>query len=406
VILFPVVAIPIVLLGRQMRRTSLKIAQTNADITSMLQEMFSGIPVIKAYGMESREVERFKKTVRHVLGFLKRTLRITVVQRPLIDVMGAVGIAMAVGYGYQYLEPDRFVAFIASLFILYEPIKKISKVNVTIQHSMACGERIFQILDEQPTIQNRSGAVPVKLPLQEIVFHQVSFAYRADTIVLNNINLRVKQGEVVALVGASGAGKTTLVNLIPRFYDVSAGALLINGRDVRDYEIASVRSQLGMVMQSTVLFNDTVASNITCGDPNADMREVRRAAEAARAGDFIIDLPDGYDTVIGERGVTLSGGQRQRLSIARAFFKNPPILILDEATSQLDTESERQIQGALEFLFASRTVFVIAHRLSTVTHADRIVVLERGRIVQTGTNKSLLAEGGMYKRLYNMQFQT
>ncbi|MBI4431505.1 MAG: ABC transporter ATP-binding protein [Candidatus Omnitrophica bacterium] len=406
VIVFPVVAVPIIMLGRQMRKTSMKIAQTNADIMSMLQEIFSGIQVIKAYTMEARQVERFDKNLGRVLAFVKRVLKITIVQRPLIEIMAGVGVAFAIAYGYRYLEPGRFVAFIASLFVLYEPVKKISKVHITIQHAMACGQRIFEVIDRKPTIQDRPGAVELKPPVKEIVFNQVSFAYRAERIVLNNINLHVKQGDVVALVGLSGAGKSTLVNLILRFYDVSAGELLINGRDIRDYTIQSLRQKIGIVTQDTVLFHESIASNIACGDPRARLDDVQRAARAARAHEFIKQLPQGYETVIGERGSTLSGGQCQRLSIARAFYQNAPILILDEATSQLDTESEKQIQEALESLFSGRTVFVIAHRLSTIKHADRIVVLENGKIVQTGTNDSLLSEGGIYKRLYDLQFHT
>jgi len=403
-IVFPVVALPIYMLGRQMRKTSMKIAQTNADIMSMLHEMFSGIQIIKAYTMEDRQVKRFDKNLNRVLSFVKRVLKITIVQRPLIDLMAAFGIAFSIAYGYRYLEPSRFVAFIASLFVLYEPVKKITKVHVTIQHAMACGQRIFEILDSKPSIQDSPSATELTPPIKQIVFNQVSFAYRADRIVLNNINHVVNPGSVIALVGPSGAGKSTFVNLILRFYDVSAGAVLINGKDIRSYTIESLRHQIGVVTQETVLFNESVASNISCGDSSARPEDIERAAKAARAHEFIVHLPQKYDTVIGERGHTLSGGQCQRLSIARAFYKNPPILILDEATSQLDTESEQQIQAALESLFSGRTVFVIAHRLSTITHADCIIVLQEGKIVQTGTNDSLLREGGIYRRLYDLQF--
>ncbi len=403
-IVFPVVALPIYMLGRKMRKTSMKIAQTNADIMSMLHEMFSGIQIIKAYTMEDRQVERFDKNLNRVLSFVKRVLKITIIQRPMIDIMAAFGIALSIAYGYRYLEPSRFVAFIASLFVLYEPVKKITKVHVTIQHAMACGQRIFEILDSKPSIQDSPSATELTPPIKQIVFNQVSFAYRADRIVLNNINQVVNPGSVIALVGPSGAGKSTFVNLILRFYDVSAGAVLVNGKDIRSYTIESLRRQIGVVTQETVLFNESVASNISCGDTNARHEDIEKAAKAARAHEFIVHLPQKYDTVIGERGQTLSGGQCQRLSIARAFYKNPPILILDEATSQLDSESEQQVQAALESLFSGRTVFVIAHRLSTIKHADCIIVLQDGKIVQTGTSDSLLREGGIYRRLYDLQF--
>lgn len=405
VFVFPLVIIPIAILGHRLRKLTKRMQERTADILSMMEETFTGIRVVKAFNMEQSEVEKFKRINKSVFDFFRKTIRVTIVQRPLIEIFGAVGAGLAIWFGYNNLPPDRFVAFIGSLFIFYEPLKKLSKVNSTIQQSIAAGNRIFEIMDQTPSIQSKPGARPLELPINSIQFDHIGMSYDGATEVLSGINLEVKAGEVLAIVGPSGSGKTSLVSLIPRFYDPIKGSIRMNGADIRDYDLKSLRNQIGIVTQETVLFNTTVMENIAYGRPSASLEEVRESAQAAFADDFIRQLSQGYGTIIGERGAKLSGGQRQRLSIARALLKNPPILILDEATSQLDTESEREVQKAIERLMEGRTVFVIAHRLSTVQNADRIIVLDMGEIVQEGNHASLLKEKGPYKRLHDLQFK-
>ncbi len=404
VVVFPLVIIPIAFLGRKLRKLTQRMQERTADILSVTEEIFSGIRVVKAFNMEQAEVDRFKRINKSVFDFLRKTIRVTIVQRPLIEIFGAVGAGLAIWFGYRNLPLDRFVAFIGVLIISYEPLKKLSKVNSTIQQSIAAGDRIFEIMDQTPTVLTKPGARSVELPICSIEFCDVALSYNSGKEVLSNIDLNVQVGKVLAIVGPSGAGKTSLVNLIPRFYDSTHGSIRINGTDIRDYNLKSLRDQIGIVAQETMLFNTTVMENIAYGRPKATLEEVIETAKAAFADEFIRALPQGYGTIIGEKGSKLSGGQRQRLSIARALLKNPPILILDEATSQLDTESEREVQKAVDLLMKGRTVFVIAHRLSTIQNANRIVVIERGQIAQIGNNTSLLQEGGPYKRLYDLQF--
>jgi subfamily B ATP-binding cassette protein MsbA len=403
-IIFPVVAVPIVILGRSLRRTTKLMQERAADITSFIGETLAGIHIVKAFNREEAEIRHFERVNRSVFDFFKKTIRITIIQRPLIEIMGAFGAAAAVWFAIDRLPSDRFGAFVISLFVFYEPLKKLSKVNSTIQQSLAAGGRIFEILDSVPSIQNTPDAEAFRDEIQTIRYRDVAFAYVPGKKVLSGINIEVRHGEVTALVGPSGSGKTTLVNLLLRFYDPTEGALEINGRDIRLFTVQSLRESIGVVSQDTILFNMTVGENIAYGKPDATQEEIVRAAEAAYADHFIRSLPQGYNTSLGERGLKLSGGQRQRIAIARAILKNAPVLILDEATSHLDTGSERIVQNALENLMQNRTVFVIAHRLSTVQKADRIVVMEEGKIVQEGTNDSLLAEGGAYKKLYDLQF--
>ena len=405
VVVFPLATVPIIYLGRHLRKMTKRMQERSADITAAMGETLSGINVVKAFNREEHEINRFKEINRSVFDFFKKSVKATTIQRPLIEVMGALGTAAAVWFALKNLPADRFGAFVGSLFIFYEPLKKLSKVNSTVQQSVASGQRIFEVLDSHPKIVNRPDALC--LPPEQVSFvsyEHVSFYYDSEKPVLRDIDFQVGKSEVLAIVGPSGSGKTTLVNLLLRFYDPTGGAIKINGIDLRELNLHSLRSLSGIVSQDTVLFNATVAENIAYGCPDASPEAIRKAAEAAYAEGFIGELPRGYDTVVGERGLKLSGGQRQRLAIARAILKNPPILILDEATSHLDTESEREVQEALENLMEGRTVFVIAHRLSTIQRATKILVLDEGRIVQMGTNESLLKTGGVYKRLYDLQF--
>lgn len=405
VAVFPLVAIPIVILGRSLRRNTKKMQERSADITSFISETLMGINIVKAFNREQTEIQRFQQINKNVFDFFKKMIRITIIQRPLIEIMGAIGVALAVWFALKHLPADRFGAFVGSLFILYEPLKKLSKVNSTIQQAIASGVRIFEILDATPSVQDCPHAKVFNEPVNEVRYEAVTFSYEPGKVVLKNLSLCVKRGEVMALVGSSGSGKSTLVNLLLRLYDPTAGSIKINGTDIRDMTLHSLRDQIGIVTQDTILFNCTVHDNIAYGRPEASIEEVKAAAQIAYAEAFIEALPKAYDTNLGERGLKLSGGQRQRIAIARAILKNPPIIILDEATSHLDSESEREVQNALENAMKGRTVFVIAHRLSTIQKADRILVLDKGEVIQQGNNEDLLRDGGgTYKRLHDLQF--
>jgi subfamily B ATP-binding cassette protein MsbA len=327
-----------------------------------------------------------------------------------MEFMGGVGISLVVWYGGSQVlagksTPGTFFSFLTALIMIYEPIKGVSAINNSLQQGIAAAERVFDILDVESEVAEKKDAIELPAVKDTIEFTDVRFHYGDDTDVLKGINLKVKTGEVLALVGSSGGGKSTLVNLIPRFFDVSSGSLTIDGTDIRDVTFNSLRKQIGIVTQQTILFNDTVRNNIAYGSPDASEEQIMDAARAAHALNFIQQLPNGFDTVIGESGARLSGGERQRLSIARAILKNAPILILDEATSSLDTESEREVQLAIENLVQSRTTFVIAHRLSTIRNAHRIIVIQDGTIVEEGTHETLLPLDGVYKMLHDMQFQ-
>jgi len=407
-VVFPLAVYPIFKFGRKLRSYSSRSQTTMGDISTILLETISGNRIVKAFNMEEYEQKRFARENRKLFSIQMKSVRVRAVSHPLMEVLGGLGIACIVFYGgYNVIKgvatPGTFFSFLAALLMLYEPVKRLSGVNNTVQQGLAAASRIFEVLDTVPEIRNKPGAKILTSVSRGIEYRNVSFQYDEDRV-LKNINLQVKVGEMIAFVGASGGGKTTLVNLLPRFYDVSSGEILIDGRDIRDISQESLRSMIGIVTQQTILFNDTVRNNIAYGKISEPFGEIVKAAEAAYAHRFIQNLPNGYDTVIGEQGVKLSGGERQRLSIARALLKNAPVLILDEATSSLDSESEIEVQKALEYLMQGRTTLVIAHRLSTIRKANRIVVIVNGVVVEEGTHEELLEKDGEYRKLYLLQF--
>ncbi len=403
---FPVCILPILVFGRRARRHAREGQKRLADLISHLQETLSGVRIVKAFGTEDFERARFDERSHSVFRRIMQVTRAKISVQPIIEVFATAGLALLLLYVWHAkLSIGEFFAFAAAMVMMYQPVKKLGHLHVIIQQSLAAADRIFEILDTPVDVRDRADAVPFQGPVTGLRFEHAGFAYDAETAVLHDLNLDLAAGQCVALVGSSGSGKTTFVSLLPRFYDVTSGRILLNGRDLREYTTASIRAHMGLVTQETFLFNDSVAYNIAYGRPDAPREAIEEAARRAHAHEFIRQLPQGYDTVIGERGVRLSGGQRQRLAIARALLRNPPILILDEATSALDTESERLVQAALDELMAHRTVFVIAHRLSTIVRADRILVLDQGRVVEDGPHAQLLAKNGVYRRLYDLQFQ-
>ncbi len=407
--IFPLTIYPIAMFGRRMRKISSSTQVTMGTLTSLLQETISGNRIVKAFSMEKYENGRFAKENERLFKLTMKSVTVRAISSPFMEFLGGVGIAAIIIYGgYQVIKgistPGTFFSFLAALLMLYEPVKRLTNVNNTIQSGLAGAERVFDVIDTVPEIQNKEGAVELPRISKEIYLDDVSFRYE-EALVLKHIHLKIKAGEMVAFVGMSGGGKTTLVNLIPRFYDVTEGCILIDGHDVRDVTLESLRAQIGIVTQQTILFNDTARSNIAYGDIRKTEEDIVNAAKAANAHDFIMRLPLGYDTLIGEQGVKLSGGERQRISIARALLKDAPILILDEATSSLDTEAEIEVQDALDKLMRGRTTLVIAHRLSTIRNADRIIVLVNGEIIEEGNHESLLQKKGEYFKLHNMQFR-
>ena len=406
---FPLCMIPLVKFGRRLRKISHRSQETMADVSVLLHETISGARIVKGFCREDHEIGRFSAEAERLFRLRMKDVSTRAISSPLMEFLGGLGIAGIIFYGgWQVINglstPGTFFSFLAALIMLYEPVKRLSGMNNEIQNGLASASRVYEVLDTPPQITDKPQALELMPLKQGIEFRDASFAYRPGEPVLNHISLSVPAGQLLALVGTSGGGKTTLVNLLPRFYEVSEGAVLIDGVDIRDCTIKSLRSQIAIVTQQTILFNDTVKNNIAYGRPEASDQEIHEAARAAFALDFIERLPQGFDSIIGEGGVLLSGGERQRLSIARAILADRPILILDEATSSLDTESELYVQKALENLMHGRTTLVIAHRLSTIQRADRILVMSEGRIVEEGGHEQLLALQGLYSRLHRMQF--
>jgi subfamily B ATP-binding cassette protein MsbA len=410
IFVLPLSAIPMIKIGQKLKKLSRKRQEKIAQINNLLQETFVGTKIVKAFCMEDAENAKFGRMNRQLYRLIMKSVRADEITSPLIEFLGSACLALIIWYGgYQVIigntTPGTFFSFIAALFLMYKPIRKFSKMNNIVQDAMASAERVFSILDTPQDIKDHENAIELTGLKKKLEFKKVNFQYdEKDGLVLKDINLDIIKGEMVALVGMSGAGKSTLANLIPRFYDATSGTILIDGTDTRKYTVKSLRKNVGIVTQESILFNDSVRYNIAYGRADCSEDEIVQAAKDAYAHDFITQLPQGYDSTIGERGCRLSGGQRQRIAIARALLKNPDILILDEATSDLDTESEYYVQKALENLMKTRTTLVIAHRLSTVINADKILVFNDGRLVDIGHHEELIKRDGIYKVLFERQF--
>ena len=406
---FPLAIRPIVAIGRRIRRVTANAQAEIGEFTTLLSQTFQGARHVKAYGMEQYEERRAAGLIERLFALIDRGTRTRSRASPMMEALGGTAIAVVILYGgHQVIAgartPGALFSFITALLLAYQPLKSLANLNASLQEGLAAAQRIFEVLDLEPTIRDMPGAKPLHIAGGEIRFDNARFGYVPGTAAIDGLSLTIPAGQTVALVGPSGAGKSTMLNLIPRFFDIESGSIAIDGQDVRAVAIASLRSAIALVAQEVSLFDDTVRANIAYGRFGATAAEIEEAARAAAADAFIRELPQGYDTMVGEHGVRLSGGQRQRIAIARAMLKNAPILLLDEATSALDSESERQVQQALNILIRGRTTLVIAHRLSTIQGADLICVVDRGRIVETGGHPELLARGGLYARLYAMQF--
>ena len=407
-IVLPIAIYPIVSFGSKLRKVGTKTQKSVARLTNFLHETITGQRIVKAFSMEHYENERFKSENEEMFRIVMKRTKIRALSHPVMEIIGGIAIAITIWYGGNQVisgrsTPGSFFSFTTALMLLYEPIKRLNKENHSIQQGLAASQRVFEVIDRVPEIQDKPGAVGLGRVEGVIEFKDVSFQYD-DKMVLHNINLRIEKNEVIALVGESGVGKTTLANLIPRFYDITKGSIEIDGIDVRDVTLSSLRQNIALVTQDVILFNDTIRNNIAYG-VTPDTEKIEEAATMAFAHEFIVKLPKGYDNVVGEKGVRLSGGQKQRIAIARALYKNAPVLILDEATSALDAVSEVEVQRALENLMKGRTTIIIAHRLSTIINANRIIVFEKGRIVQIGAHNNLMESDGPYRRLYELQFK-
>ncbi|HEV8679944.1 MAG TPA: ABC transporter transmembrane domain-containing protein [Stellaceae bacterium] len=406
---FPLAIRPIVAIGRRMRRVSVSSQAEMGQLTTLLSQTFQGARHVKAYGMEAYEEGRAAGLFERIFRLADRAIRTRSRAAPMMEALGGVAIALVIFYGgHQVIigarTPGAFFSFITALLLAYQPVKNLAVLNASLQEGLAAAQRVFEVLDIEPTIRDRPDARALRIEGGEVRFTAVRFGYQPGTVALDGISFTVPAGSTVALVGPSGAGKSTVLNLIPRFYDVDAGTIAIDGQEIGEVTLASLRGAIGLVSQEVSLFDDTVRANIAYGRFDASQAEIEAAAAAAGAETFILELPQGYDTIVGEHGIRLSGGQRQRLAIARAMLKDAPILLLDEATSALDSETERQVQAALRALMRGRTTIVIAHRLSTIIGADVILVMDRGRIVEVGRHTQLLARNGLYARLYETQF--
>jgi subfamily B ATP-binding cassette protein MsbA len=405
---FPLAVFPILRIGRRLRKVSTSTQVEVGALAGLLEETFQGARHVKAYGMEEYEVRRATSIIENLYNLVMKATRTRSASSPIMETLGSIAVALVIFYGGSRVisgvtTPGVFFSFVTALLLAYQPVKNLASLNANLQEGLAAAARVFALLDIEPRIRDRPGARALPVGSGEIRFEDVRFSYGPDKTALNGVSLVVPAGRTVALVGPSGGGKTTLINLIPRFYDVDSGRVLVNGADVRDVTLASLRSQIAIVSQEVSLFHDTIRANIAYGRPTASDDEIHEAASLAGAAEFIDALPHGYDTLVGERGTKLSGGQRQRVSIARALLKNAPILLLDEATSSLDNESERAVQTALAMLMEGRTTLVVAHRLSTIADADIIYVVEDGRIVEQGAHGELIARGRTYARLYALQ---
>ncbi len=409
-VVFPVAVIPIARLGKRMRKVTVNTQEEMGQFTTLLEQTFQGARVVKSYGMEEYEKSRLRAIAERVFSLVFQAARVRSLASPIMESLGGVAITLVITYGgfrviHDNMDPGSFFSFITALLLAYEPMKRLANLNATLQEGLAGAQRLFQLLDREPTIQEKPNTKALAITGGGIKLKDVHFSYVTGQAALADMSFDVPAGKTVALVGPSGAGKSTILNLIPRFYDVDNGRIAIDGTDVQDVTFESLRGAMALVSQEITLFDDTIRANIAYGRPDASEDEIIEAAKNAAAHDFIMEMPVGYDTYVGERGTKVSGGQRQRLAIARAMLKNAPILLLDEATSALDTESERHVQSALTELMHGRTTLVIAHRLSTVMDADLIHVINQGKLVESGSHTELIAQDGIYARLYQLQFR-